>query len=485
MRTKKLNKLFEGIKANLPLESIVIDVAGIEYDSRKIKKGDLFAAVRGFKTDGHDYLEMAAKAGAVCAVVDEVNKSIKLPQIIVKDSRKAMAQIAANFYGPEAGSLTLCGITGTNGKTTTSFLLRSILEEAGLNCGIIGTICYSYGSKEVPAWNTTPEAPEISKILYELAVQDHKACVLEVSSHALSLNRVDGLNFDAAVFTNISHDHLDFHETEEKYYKAKKHLFSLLKKDGTAAINFDDPFGRKLVKEISNPVITFGNSKEAMVRTVEKEVSITGIKLTILTGQGEILINSGLTGEYNIENILAAVSAGLALNISPEKIASGINKVKRVPGRLETYPLIGNKMVIIDYAHTPDALEKALHSLKKITSGRLVVVFGAGGDRDKGKRPLMGKAAEKYGDRVIVTSDNPRTEDPDEIIKDITAGMSSPGKYEIIADRRAAIEHSIQTAENGDVILISGKGHETYQDVQGKKYEFNELEIVKKAAENV
>ena len=239
MRTKKLNKLFEGISADLPLESVVIDVGGIEYDSRKIKKGDLFAAVRGFKTDGHDYLEMAANAGAVCAVVEEVNKALKLPQVIVRDCRKAMAHFTANFYSPETDNLTLCGITGTNGKTTTSFLLRSILEEAGLNCGIIGTISYSYGSKEIPAWNTTPEAPEIAKILFELAEQDHKACVLEVSSHALSLNRVDGLNFDAAVFTNISRDHLDFHKTEENYYKAKKHLFSLLKKDGIAAINLD------------------------------------------------------------------------------------------------------------------------------------------------------------------------------------------------------------------------------------------------------
>jgi len=485
MRTKKLNNLFDGIKANLPLESIVINVSGIEYDSRKIKKGDLFAAVPGFNTDGHNYLEMAAKSGAVCAVVEKMNKNLKLPQVIVKNSRLAMAKIAADFYSPEAESLTLCGITGTNGKTTTSYLVRSIMEEAGLACGIIGTISYSFGGKEVPAWNTTPEAPDIAKILYEAAGQGQKACVLEVSSHALSLNRVDGLKFDAAVFTNISRDHLDFHKTEENYYKAKRKLFSLLKRDGTAVINLDNRFGRRLIKEINRPVLTFGHSKEAAVRVIDENVSITGTRLSVQTKKGEIQIASKLTGGYNIENISAAVAAGLAMNIHPEHIAAGINKLGRVPGRLETYPITGNRMAVIDYAHTPDALEKALQSLRELTSGRLVVVFGAGGGRDKGKRPLMGSIAEKYGDKIIVTSDNPRNEDPDEIIKDITEGMSMPEKYEVIADRRAAIMQTIQNSENGDVILISGKGHETYQEVQGRKYEFNELEIVKEAAEHV
>jgi len=484
MRSKTLKELFINIKTEetaLPF----IRIRGVHHDSRQIKAGDLFVAIRGFKTDGHRYLEQVQQAQAAAAVVEEVNPALHLPQIRVKDSRLALAWLAANFERPEIDRLKLIGITGTNGKTTTAFLMRSILEAAAMPSGLLGTVAYYYGNKEVPAWNTTPEAPVVCGILAELVRQKHPACILEVSAHALSLRRVDGLRFDTAIFTNLSRDHMDFYQTEEAYFKAKRRLFSLLKENGTAVVNADDPYGRRLIQTADFKMITFGFAHQAQVRPVKWRSSPQGTDLTLQTPLGNIEMHSALIGRYNVENILAAAAGALGLGIETAAIANGVQRLKKVAGRLESYLLKNNVLAVIDYAHTPDALAKALQTLKKIGTGRLVVLFGAGGDRDKGKRPLMGQAAEKYADRIIVTSDNPRSENPERIIADILSGMTHPEKREVISDRREAIRFAVQSAQAGDCILIAGKGHELYQEINGIKRHFNEVQILKEASAHV
>ena len=485
MRSKTLKELVTGLPVTLSQSLAKLRVNAVHYDSRKIKKGGLFVAVRGFRVDGHNYLKAVMDAGAACAIVEKEDTGIGLPQIAVQDTRKALAVAAANFYRPEIDRLRLLGVTGTNGKTSVSFLLRSILQAAGSDSGVIGTIAYYYAGKEIPAWNTTPEAPDICRILFELTVQRQQACVLEVSSHALSLSRVHGLQFDGAVFTNLSRDHLDFHKTEEEYFAAKARLFSLLKKNGAAALNIDDPYGARLAKTVDRQVITFGYSAQAALRPLRQHVSMRGIELVLQYGRQELNIQSALIGEYNIQNIMAAAALALASKIEPHAVEAGIKNVKRIPGRLETYPLGNDVLAVIDYAHTPDALQKALQSLRKISTGRLVVLFGAGGDRDRGKRPLMGKIAEQLADRIIVTSDNPRSEDPEKIIAAILSGMSRAHEHEVVTDRKEAIRLAIRSARAGDVILIAGKGHETYQDVKGVKSDFNEAQIIKQAAAHV
>ncbi|NOX88553.1 MAG: UDP-N-acetylmuramoyl-L-alanyl-D-glutamate--2,6-diaminopimelate ligase [Calditrichaeota bacterium] len=484
-RKKSLKELFSEIKVALSEEQKRIAVGGIQYDSRKVTAGDLFVAVRGFKTDGHQYLEKAVRSGAAAAVVEEKRSGLGIPQIVVPDSRKILAALAANFYRPEIDRLTLVGITGTNGKTTTSYLVQSILNEAGLPSGLIGTIQYQIGEKRWDAWNTTPESVDICRMLYELHEQKYRACVLEVSSHALALNRVNGLKFKVGAFTNLTRDHLDFHQTLDSYFESKMELFKLLDLNGSAVINFDDPFGQKAVDRISQPVLTFGFSKEADIHPASSNVSMDGIVLECETPFGKIKIESQLTGQFNIQNIQTAIGVGLALAIPLNTIKKGIEAVKRVPGRLESYEIKPGIKAVIDYAHTPDSLEKALLALKKLTPNRLIVVFGAGGDRDRGKRPLMGAVAEKIADLAFVTSDNPRTEDPEKIVEDILTGMRDETKRRVIVDRKQAIFEAVKEARPGDVLLIAGKGHEMYQDINGHKYDFDEAAILKEAARSV
>jgi len=482
---KQTSALFNAIDAEIPEMVKNAVFSSLHYDSRKIKPGSLFVAVRGFHSDGHNYLANVFEAGAVAAVVEEKDPAVNLPQIVVKDSRKAMAALAYNFYKDQIDALLLAGITGTNGKTSTAFLLQSVLNEAELPAGLIGTIAYQVGGKKIPAWNTTPEAVDICRLLHDMALSGSRAAVLEISSHAVALHRADGLPFDVAVFTNLTRDRLDFHKTEEAYFEAKAHLFSLLKKNGYAVLNIDDSYGRKLAESMSGKMVTYGFDSQADVRIKNWSGSISGLQIELHTGVGKLLLNSKLIGAFNVFNITAAAAAGIALGLDLERIKQGIEKLEAVPGRLQVHPLKQDVNAVIDYAHTPDALEKALQALREIAPGRLIVLFGAGGDRDKGKRPLMGKAAEENADVCIVTTDNPRTEGPEQIIGDILQGMSDKSKQIVIVDRREALQYAVKTAQSGDTVLIAGKGHETYQDINGVKHDFDEVAVLREAAAHV
>jgi len=478
----KLKNIFEQIEAQIPIEIEDLEIRGLHYDSRKIGQGDLFIAVPGFKVDGHSFLAQVREQGAAAAVVEQLNPNIDLPQIQVSNARNVMAGLSANFYKQSLDSMRLVGITGTNGKTSCGFLIQSILEAAGYPAGLIGTIAYFLKDKSIPAWNTTPEAIDLSGILDTMYKEGLQSAVLEVSSHALSLNRVDGLRFDAALFTNLSRDHLDFHQTEQDYFEAKSRLFNLLKKDGVAVLNLDDPYGEKLAASVSGKMINFGFNDQADVCIKNWQGDLSGLEIQLEIENHIWTIHSKLIGAFNVQNITAAVAVGYSLGIGQSEIIKGVENLQVVPGRLEVYPFANGVNAVIDYAHTPDALEKALQALRKVCKGKLIVLFGAGGDRDKGKRPLMGKAAEENADFCVVTSDNPRTEDAQQIINDILTGMKDASKRKVITNRREALSEAMHLAQGEDIILIAGKGHETYQDINGVKYEFDDAAILKEIA---
>ena len=482
---KPLHTLFKTCTAIVPPEITDQPVHGIHFDSRKIEPGDLFVAIRGFKTDGHDYLPQVKQAGALAAVVETVRPEVSLPQIKVRDTRRALAVLSAELYRESIASLKLAGVTGTNGKTSVAVLIQSILNASGYPAGLMGTIAYDYGSKHTAAWNTTPEAADMTRMLAEMAESGQKAAALEVSSHALALQRVEGLRFDAAVFTNLTRDHLDFHKTEEAYFQAKAHLFDLLKPTGVAVLNLDDAFGRRLIDLLPSQKVTFGFNPRADVHVESWQGDISGTQVRLNIAGTAVQIRSKLIGAFNVGNLAAAAAAGVALKLDLQTIRAGLEQVPFVPGRLQAYALPNKVTAVIDYAHTPDALEKALQALRPLTQGKLLALFGAGGDRDRGKRPLMGKAAEALADFTIVTTDNPRTEEPEKIINEIVDGMSQPEKRVVISDRREAIAHAVTMARPGDVLLIAGKGHETYQEINGVKYDFNEADILRKAAAHV
>jgi UDP-N-acetylmuramoyl-L-alanyl-D-glutamate--2,6-diaminopimelate ligase len=460
-----------------------LDIKKVVYDSRKVEDSSLFVAIHGYTTDGHHYLNEAEKRGAVAAIVEKKNSEISIPQYTVKDSRKALASIATEFYRPEIDEMHVVGITGTNGKTTTSFLIRSVLNAARMYSGLIGTIHYDIGGELIQAWNTTPESVDLVQMMYEMYKHNQRGCVLEASSHGLALHRLDGIKFEIAIFTNLSQDHLDFHTDFEDYYQAKKLLFSKLKPGGYSIINVDDPHGQRLLKEVDSNYIDFSESGKAAVTATHWESSLSGVTLLADTPKGKINITSPLIGKFNIENILAAISAGIALDIDLLTIKHGIESVSRVQGRLEPVQISQDNTVIVDYCHTPDALEKALHVLAEMTDNKLWVVFGCGGDRDKKKRPLMGRIATKIADRVIITSDNPRTESPDTIIKEILTGVNNNTQVEVEVQRRDAIQRALANASAGDTILVAGKGHENYQEINGIKYPFDDRQVIKESAQ--
>lgn len=484
MKQKTIGAIFGTIAGDIPnvVQSKII--TNLQYDSRKVETGSLFFAVKGFKVDGHQYLSSVKKAGAVAAVVQDVHPDVDLPQIEVIDTRKAMALITRNFYTPEIDDLSLIGITGTNGKTTTSFLVKSILEKAGIKTGLIGTIAYYIGPQKIDAWNTTPESVDLYNMLFQIHLNQQKAAVLEISSHALALHRVDGMPFDTAVFTNLTRDHMDFHKNEQEYFETKAKLFSMLKPSGNAVINIDDPYGRRLRNKFKHVTITYGFDAKAHVNINNWQMRMTGMHLNMSTPNGKLEIDTKLIGEFNIYNILSAVGVGIARKLQLASIKLGIEAVDHIPGRLQNFEIKNGVVAVIDYAHTPDSLEKAIRTLRKVVKNRLIVVFGCGGDRDRGKRPQMGRIAEILGDIVIVTTDNPRTEKPENIIDDILRGMSFKEKQIVISDRREAIYKAVQIAKKGDIILIAGKGHEQYQEINGVKYDFNEFAIIKDAADH-
>jgi UDP-N-acetylmuramoyl-L-alanyl-D-glutamate--2,6-diaminopimelate ligase len=451
-------------------------VTGLTDDSRAVKAGALFAAVRGAERDGHDYLNAAAGAGAAAAIVDDASRT-SLPALVVTDTRRAASVAAAAFHGFPARELRLVGVTGTNGKTTTVGMLRHLLDEPDARAASIGTLGVLTGSEgtALPGGSglTTPGPVELQRVLRELVDAGVRTVAMETSSHALHQHRVDTLRFAAAVFTNLTRDHLDYHGTMEAYFAAKAMLVALLADDGVAVTNADDPAWDALP-----PVprrVRFGLEAAADVRAEDVRFTPRGSRWTLVAGDGRQRVTLPLIGDFNVANALAAAAAAWSLGLPVHRIAERLCRMPQVPGRLE---IISEQPVVLrDYAHTPDALERALHAVRPFATNRLLVVFGCGGDRDRGKRPEMGRIAQRDADLAIVTSDNPRTEDPERILDDIEAGMIA-GAHERVEDRRAAIARAIAIAGDGDVVLLAGKGHETYQVRGTVKYPFDEREIV-------
>lgn len=476
-------------------------VLGVTHDSRKVRPGRLFVSVPGEKTDGHDFIGKALAAGA-CAVIAQRPRPVEygaIPWIVVKDTRMALGRISAVVNGNPTSKITLVGITGTNGKTTLTFLLEAILQAAGLRPGVIGTISYRWDGRESSAIHTTPEASDLQTMFAEMVAAGVTHGIIEASSHGLDLGRLEGCCFDVGVFTNLTQDHLDYHGTFEEYYQAKKKLFTrLLPGSGKASagvVNLDDPYGRRLVDEIVQiPLIGYGTSRECAVRSEEVSITPAGISAAIFTPAGTVKIRSALTGSFNLSNILAAVAVASRLGIPDHAVIEGIRRVAAVPGRLERIESrLGH--VFVDYAHTPNALKNVLEALRTVCRGRLITVMGCGGDRDKTKRPIMGMEAAALSDLVVVTSDNPRTEDPLAIIRQIEEGVRSYGleplddagkdrpvtaRYRVIPDRGQAIAFAVSLLEDRDTLLVAGKGHETYQEINGVRYPFDDREVLRK-----
>jgi UDP-N-acetylmuramoyl-L-alanyl-D-glutamate--2,6-diaminopimelate ligase len=467
-----------------------IEVQAVQYDSRKIQRGDCFVAIKGTASDGHRFVQNAISQGAKAVVIEDESM---LPdplcmhtgviKIVVPDTRKALALMSANQYDHPSRKLKLVGVTGTNGKTTTTHLIKSILEAAGEKVGLIGTIEYKIGEKNIPATHTTPESLELNELFSTMVNEGCSSVSMEVSSHSLDQSRVLGLDFNVAVFSNLTQDHLDYHKTMEEYFKAKKILFDSLSPSSIAVINKDDTWGEKLLSLISHvKTISYSTVTPATVWAKEVRLGIDGTTLIVNDEGDEFELKTPLIGRFNAYNVLAAYCAGKALGLSREIILRGIANVKNVRGRFERIASPAGWTAIVDYAHTPDALENCLNTihdvLPKESHGKIITVFGAGGDRDKTKRPLMGKIAGDLSDIAIVTSDNPRTENPEQILDDVMRGITRHASVLREPDRRAAIERAVKAAERGDVILVAGKGHEDYQIIGKEKRHFSDREVI-------
>ena len=464
--------LLVGVSGEIPEEA-----SGISDDSRKVARGDLFIAVKGLISDGHDFLDAASQRGAAVAIVEDPSRTT-LPSLVVREGRRAAALASVTAYGDPARNLRLLGVTGTNGKTTTTSIMRHLFDDGEGSSASIGTLGVLVGSEGeiLPGGGglTTPGPVELQRILRALADRGVRTVAMEVSSHSLDQRRVDGLEFDVGVFTNLTRDHLDYHGTMESYLGAKARLLDYVKAQGTAVINADAPEWQSL-KPRSRP-LTFAAREPADVCAQDVRYTSEGSEWRLVTPRGSADVSLPLIGDMNVENALAAAATAFALGQTPTAIANRLRTVPQVAGRLEI--ISARPTVLRDYAHTPDALERSLKTARVFTRGKLIVVFGCGGDRDKGKRPLMGEIAERGADCAIVTSDNPRTEDPDAIIDDIEAGMRG-SKHQRVTDRLSAIQRAIDLARDGDIVLLAGKGHETYQIRGTTSYPFDEKEIVR------
>jgi UDP-N-acetylmuramoyl-L-alanyl-D-glutamate--2,6-diaminopimelate ligase len=469
------------------------DVTAIAYDSRQVKPGAIFVALHGVHADGARFVPQAIANGAIAVVAESApSASVTVPWLQVPNARAALAELAAAFYGHPSEDLALVGITGTNGKTTTAYLLTSIFEAAGITCGRIGTIGYRVGDRERSAARTTPEAPELQQMLRDMVSEGCGACVMEVSSHALALRRVDQLRFAAGVFTNLTRDHLDFHGDMESYFAAKRRLFEMLPDGAVGVINVDDRRGADLVAAARRPV-TYAIDAAADVRPGPLSFSLDGLSFEARTPRGTLHVRSPLVGRPNAYNILAASAAAMALDVPFSAIEEGIARLEHVPGRFQVVSDASDDVrVIVDYAHTDDALKNLLETARPIATGRVVTLFGAGGDRDRTKRPLMGAVAARLSDLVIVTSDNPRSEDPARIIDEVRRGIVTPADRLVpkgqkgtpslaIVDRGEAIEKAIKDAKPGDLIVIAGKGHEKYQVIGDRRIPFDDVEVARAA----
>jgi len=479
----KLSQITKGIDCQIVGSDL--KVAGLKYDSRQVEAGDLFFAIPGFKVDGHHFINDAISKGAVAIVVEEL-QPIKenITQVIVKDSREAMGLIAANFYGNPANKLKMIGITGTNGKTTTTYLIKGILEEAGYRVGLIGTNQNVIGDRVIPSQRTTPESLDLQSLLAEMVIAEVDYVVMEVSSHALQLKRTAGVEYDLAVFTNLSQDHLDFHHDLSQYFNAKSLLFKDLnyrnKKKKVAIINFDDPYGTAMAAKSSAPVYSYGIEQPSQIHAQDLEIGSQGLSYRLVTPIGEVQLKLNLTGKFNVYNSLAACACALAEGVSLTQIKAGLQKIPGVAGRFELINQGQDFTVIVDYAHTPDGMENVLNTARALAKNRVICVFGAGGDRDRQKRPLMGEVAAKFSDYIILTADNPRSEDPLAIAKEIETGILKAAPdldYRINVDRGQAIKQAIALGQPGDVIIICGKGHETYQEFHDKIIEFDDRQV--------
>ena len=514
-------RLSELIK-NLPDKRVIgnadIPIAGIAYDSRRVGKGFIFVAISGQHLDGCSFISDAIGRGASVIVAGEAAADTGLTQVVVPDVRDAMARLSAAFYREPSRNMTLMGVTGTNGKTTITYLIESILSAAGCNVGVIGTVNYRYAGKTFSAPHTTPEAPDLNMILREMVDNGVTHCTMEVSSHALAQKRVDGCRFTGAVFTNLTQDHLDYHGTMERYFESKSRLFTDFitgAGGGFSVINIDDPWGVKLNLRLKTQdsrlkTLRYSLNSNTEIHPGQASFSERGIDAILNTPIGRINISSFLLGDYNLQNIMAAVGAGIGLGLDRGVIENGVTSLKRVDGRLERILSKGGFQAVVDYAHTGDALERVLNTLKPLAKGRLITVFGCGGDRDRGKRPVMGEIATRISDFTIITSDNPRSEDPLEIIEEIERGINTGDRsqglgvrkildaefqelqtpnselrtaYAVIPDRHDAIRVALNMAAPKDIILVAGKGHEDYQIVGSRRIPFDDTREIKMALE--
>ena len=493
----KLLKMIENIPACQVTGSRSQEITGLFYDSRQVVEGGAFFALPGVKVDGHLFVKEAIDRGAVAIFAE---KTLALPAgvslVRVDNARKAMALAAQAFYGNPTADIPVIGVTGTNGKTTVTYLLEAILRAAGKRPAVFGTVNYRFGEVVLPSSHTTPESVDFLQTLARFRSQGADALVLEVSSHALDQYRVEGIQFDAGIFTNLTPEHLDYHGNMENYYASKAAFFRRLLPacGGVAVVNLDDPYGKRLADEIPR-ALTCGSDEQAAVRVKSAHLSVEGIKAQILTAQGEIELKSPLVGQFNLQNILCAFTAGLALNLDAALVAQGIASAAMVPGRLERIENDRGALILVDYAHTGDALDKVLATLQNLHPRRLVTVFGCGGDRDRSKRPVMGEVAARYSDLVVLTSDNPRTEDPLAILEEVRPGIErhhsrevslAEGKtgsrgFVVLPDRRQAIRYAVSIIAEGDILLVAGKGHEDYQIIGTQKHHFDDGEELRQA----
>lgn len=488
----------ETLLAALPVKTVLgrlpDAVSGVTHDSRAVTPGACFVAVPGFKQDGRRYIADALARGAALVVAEGADPlgGADTARVLVPSTREALARLADAYHAHPSGALALVGITGTSGKTTTAFLVEALLRGAGHRTGLIGTIEYRIGDARESAGQTTPEAVEVQALLARMRAAGVTAAAMEVSSHALALSRVDGIDFDVAVFTNLTQDHLDFHRTMDEYRRAKARLFALLdagrKPRRTAVVNADDASSAAMVDDVTVRVLTYGmRAAGADVRPRRVVSDAGGIQLDADTPAGPVAVRSRLVGEHNAMNLLAAIAVGVALDVPAPRIGEALSGVGVVPGRFERVEVGQPFLVVVDYAHKPDALEHVLRTGRKLVTGpgRLGVVFGCGGDRDRGKRPMMGEIAVRLADRTWVTSDNPRTERPEAIIDEILAGIPAgpPARHVAIPDRRAAIRDALGWARPGDVVVIAGKGHETYQIVGADVLPFDDRQVARQVLE--
>ncbi|NQV29567.1 MAG: UDP-N-acetylmuramoyl-L-alanyl-D-glutamate--2,6-diaminopimelate ligase [Candidatus Marinimicrobia bacterium] len=479
---RDLNNLIDQVPGILRAEgNLNLDISGISYDSRQVKSGHLFIAVRGLITDGHDYITKAIQSGATAIVYDRADIDIpnEVAAILVEDSRLILPEIASTYFGHPEEGLKLLAITGTNGKTTTNYFVQHLLSGSGLETGRIGTTGAQMAGVDIDLMHTTPESADLYEILAEFVAHGAKAVTLEVSSHALAQNRVDGLPFDVAVYTNLTQDHLDFHGSLEDYLAAKQLLFKGLSKESVAIVNIDDPYAERIIEVCVAKIIRYGYNSDAEYHILDHSINRHGVELILETPYGQRTVQVNTVGTFNYYNFLAAYTAAISLECDIERIELSAKTLPVVPGRLEKMKNKAPFQVFVDYAHTPDAVETVLETLSTSYPGRRILsVFGCGGDRDQSKRPIMGEIATRLSTQAIITDDNPRSESPEVILNQIAAGCANRNNFTIIQDRTSAVLSALSDARPGDIIAILGKGHEAYQEIMGERHPYSDMIIV-------